>query len=549
MFSLSTIIVMIIVAAIACIILLVAVAKRYKRCPPDKIMVISGKVGKGPDGEARSSICLHGGAKFVWPIIQDVQFLDLTPLSIGIDLSNALSRQNIRVNVPATFTVGISTDEDIMQNAAERLLGQPLRAIETLGKEIIYGQLRLVIAQMDIEELNSKRDEFMRNVSDNVEEELKKVGLRLINANITDISDESGYIEALGKEAEAKAINEAKITVAERTRQGNTGEKNEKAAEAIAIAEKDAEQREGVAAQITRALTAEKEAETAQRAKIAENNARAVAAEKQAETAQRTKIAEMNAQAIAAEKQAETAQRAKVAEMNAQAIAAENNAKANIALSESKRLEVEAAAQARAVAAEKVAKAQALAEAYAAEEKAELARAARAKASLQADVIVKADVEKQRLEIAAEAEAEAIRRKAKGQADAILAKMEAEAEGMKQQLAKRAEAYTMLVRAAGNNSDAAVRLMMADKVEDILKIQVDAVKNINFGKITVWDSMSGQDGASTTSNFLNSMMKSIPPMKDVYDMIGVEMPAGLGKDKETKSASVSTKPSIGVTSK
>ena len=527
MFSLSTIIVMIIVAAIACIILLVAVAKRYKRCPPDKIMVISGKVGKGPDGEARSSICLHGGAKFVWPIIQDVQYLDLTPLSIGIDLSNALSRQNIRVNVPATFTVGISTDEDIMQNAAERLLGQPLRAIETLGKEIIYGQLRLVIAQMDIEELNSKRDEFMRNVSDNVEEELKKVGLRLINANITDISDESGYIEALGKEAEAKAINEAKITVAERTRQGNTGEKNEKAAEAIAIAEKDAEQREGVAAQITRALTAEKEAETAQRAKIAENNARAVAAEKQAETAQRTKIAEMNAQAIAAE----------------------NNAKANIALSESKRLEVEAAAQARAVAAEKVAKAQALAEAYAAEEKAELARAARAKASLQADVIVKADVEKQRLEIAAEAEAEAIRRKAKGQADAILAKMEAEAEGMKQQLAKRAEAYTMLVRAAGNNSDAAVRLMMADKVEDILKIQVDAVKNINFGKITVWDSMSGQDGASTTSNFLNSMMKSIPPMKDVYDMIGVEMPAGLGKDKETKSASVSTKPSIGVTSK
>ncbi len=524
--SLSVLAAIVGVSILAFVILIVSISKRYKRCPSDKVMVVSGKVGKDENGESRSSICIHGGGKFIWPIIQEVNYLDLTPLPITIDLRNALSRQNIRVNVPATFTVAISTDDGVMQNAAERLLGQPLRAIENLGKEIIYGQLRLIIAQMDIEELNSKRDEFMTKVSQNVEGELQKIGLKLINANLTDITDESGYIESLGKEAAAKAINDAKVTVAERECQGNTGEKNQRAAEAIAIAAKDAEQREGVAAQITRALTAEKEAETAQRTKIAENNARALSAEKQAEMVQRTKIAEMNAQALAAE----------------------NAAKAQIAVSEAKRLEVEAEAQARAVAAEKVQNARALAEAYAAEEKAEAARASRAKASLQADVIVKAEIERQRLEIAAEAEAEALRRKAKGQADAILMKMESEAEGIKQQLAKRAEAYSMLVRSAGGNADAAVRLMMADKVEDLLKTQVEAIKNIKIDKVTVWDSMGGQEGTSNTANFLNSMMKAIPPMKDVYDMIGVEMPAGLGKEKAATTASATT-PSAPVTPK
>lgn len=519
MFGLDPIFIgLIVFAVIAVIVLITAFAKRYVRCSPDQVMVISGRVGKGKNGEARSSMCMHGGAKFIIPIIQEVHFLDLTPFAINIDLKNALSRQNIRVSVPATFTVGISTETDVMKNAAERLLGQPLRIVENLAKEIIYGQLRLVIAQMNIEELNAERDKFMASVSSCVEQELKKIGLKLINANITDISDESGYIEALGKEAEAKAINEAKKTVAERNRDGNTGEKNEKMQEANTIAEMDRIQREGVAKQ----------------------NALAIAAEVAAQNEQRKKVAELNADAEAAEAESAKNKRVAIAKRNAEALAAENESKANVALSEAKRLEIEAEAKARAVAAAKVQNAKALTEAYAAEEKAELARATRAKAEMQADVIVQAEIEKQRLEIAAEAEAESVRRKAKGEADAILARMEAEAEGIKLQLAKRAEAYTMLVRAAGGDSDAAVRLMMADKVEDLLKTQVEAIKGINIDKITVWDSMSGQDGASTTSNFLNSMMKSIPPMKDVYDMIGVEMPANLGKEK----APVAAKPAV-----
>jgi flotillin len=112
---------------------------------------------------------------------------------------------------------------DSMNTAAERLLGLSSEQIQELAKDILFGQLRLVIATMTIEEINSDRDKFLDNISKNVDSELKKIGLKLINVNVTDIKDESGYIEALGKEAAAKAINEAKISVAEQEKIGETG--------------------------------------------------------------------------------------------------------------------------------------------------------------------------------------------------------------------------------------------------------------------------------------------------------------------------------------
>ena len=215
---------LLVVIALLVFTLFLIFLSRYRKCPSDRIMVIYGKVGKNADGTARSSKCIHGGAAFVWPIIQSYQYLDLTPISIAVDLRSALSRQNIRIDVPSIFTVGISTEPGVMQNAAERLLGLKLSEIQELAKDIIFGQLRLVIATMDIEEINTDRDKFLEAVSRNVETELKKIGLRLINVNVTDISDESGYISALGKEAAAKAINDAKKNVAEKERDGSIGE-------------------------------------------------------------------------------------------------------------------------------------------------------------------------------------------------------------------------------------------------------------------------------------------------------------------------------------
>ena len=435
--------------------LVLMVLSRYKKCPSDKVMVIYGKIGSNTDGTSRSARCIHGGAAFVWPVIQAYEFLDLTPLSISVDLENALSRQNIRINVPSRFTVGISTEGGIMQNAAERLLGLKLQEIQELAKDIIFGQLRLVVATMDIEEINTDRDKFLEAVSRNVEGELKKIGLRLINVNVTDISDESGYISALGKEAAAKAINDAKKSVAEQERDGSIGEAN---------AHRD--------------------------------------------------------------------QRVQVAQANSQAIQGENSAQVEISMSNAARREKEAEALKIATSAEKIQAARALEEAYAAEQKAEAARYAREKATQEADIIVKTEIEKRKLELEAEAEAEQIRRRARGEADAILAKMEAEATGVQAMLTKQAEGLKEVVEAAGGDANDALRLMLADKMEELMRIQVEAIKNIKIDRVTVWDGGQTTDGKTATANFLAGMAKSIPPMNELFEMAGMNLPEFLGKKKE-----------------
>ncbi len=440
-------VVLVSLAVLFLFIIIVAMLKRYKRCPSDRILVIYGKVGKGIESESRSAKCIHGGAAFIWPIIQSYQFLDLTPISIEINLRSALSKQNIRVDVPSRFTVGISTESGVMTNAAERLLGLTQESISNLAKDIIFGQLRLVVATMDIEEINSNRDKFLAAVSSNVEAELKKIGLKLINVNVTDINDESGYIEALGKEAAAKAINDAKKSVAEKNRDGEIG---------------------------------------------------------QAEAHQ--------------------AQRVQVAKADAIAVEGENIAKITIANSDADRREKEAEASRKAVAAEKVTEAKALEEAYAAEKLAEDARAMRDKATQTANVVVSAEIDKQKVEIDAEAIAEQTRRMAKGEADAIFLKMDAQARGIYEILSKQADGFEMMVKAAGNNSKDAVMMMIADKLPELVKTQVEAIKNIKIDKVTVWETGNGKDGKTSTANFMQGMLGSIPPLDDVFKSAGLELP-------------------------
>lgn len=445
-----------------------AILSRYKRCPSDKILVVYGKTGKNKAGGVSSARCIHGGAAFIWPVFQSYAFLDLTPISIECNLTNALSKQNIRVDVPCRFTVGISTEPESMTNAAERLLGQRLENIQDLAKDILFGQLRLVIATMDIEEINSDRDKFLANVSANVEAELRKIGLKLINVNVTDLRDESGYIEALGKEAAAKAINDAKKSVAEQNRFGEIGK---------AEADRDKDIRI-------------------------------------AETVRDTRI--------------------RTSEANATAVEGENNAKIQIADSDATRREREAEAGRKAIAAEKVQAAKALGEAYQAEREAEIARAEREKATQTANIVIPAQIAKEKAIIEAEAEAERMRRQAKGEADAIFAKMDAEARGIYEVLTKQAEGYDRIVKAAAGDPDKAVMMLITDKLPELVKTQVEAVKNIKIDKITVWDSNNAANGNTSTANFISGMMKSVPPLNDLFNMAGLNLPTYLKGKTETQ---------------
>lgn len=459
MFQLLYLGILIFIAFTALIIFLT----RYKRCPSDKILVIYGKTGKG------SAKCVAGGATFVWPVIQSYEFLDLSPISIDVDLRGALSKQNIRVAVPSRFTVAVSNEPGVMVNAAERLLGKPIDEIREIAKDIIFGQLRLVVATMDIEEINSDRDKFLSNVSQNVGTELRKIGLALINVNVTDIQDESGYIEALGKEAAAKAINDAKQSVAEKNRDGSIGEANATRDQRIQVSQADST----------------------------------------------AKIGEAAAQA--------------------EAVEGENLSQVKMAQSNADRRQREAEADQRATATEKIQIAKALEESFKAEREAEEARAQKEKASQEADIIVKAEIPKRKIELDAEAEAEKIRRIAQGEAEALLIQKQAEAKGIFEVLKKQADGFDQIVKATNGNPREAVLMLIADKLPELVAIQVEAIKNIKIDKVTVWENgESNGEGGNSTSKFISGLYKSIPPMSDLFDMAGMDLPGYLGKEKVEK---------------
>ena len=467
------IVVLVVIVVLLLLGLFAFLVKRYKRCPSDRILVVYGKVG----GSGRTAKCVHGGAAFIIPIIQDYEYLDLTPIPIEVGLENALSKQNIRVNVPSRFMVGISTEIGVMQNAAERLLGLSQAEIRHLAADIIFGQLRVVIATMDIEEINADREKFLTNVSSGVEHELRKIGLKLINVNVTDITDDAGYINALGKEATAGAVNDAKRQVAEKTRDGEIGKAN-------------------------------------------------------AEREQRIKVAEANSDAEIGEANANQNQRSNVAAANAKAIEGENLAKVSIADPNAERMKREAEAEKISVTAEKVNEAQAKEAAYLAEKDAELKRAEREAATQKANIIVPAEIEKQKIEIQAEAEAERQRRIASGEADAIFLEMEAEARGNFEILSKQAEGYKLMVESTGKNARDAVLLMIAEKLPEIVETQVEAIKNIKIDKVTVWDSGNGDSKGTSTANFMKGMMGAVPPLEDLFKLAGMELPNYLkGNDK------------------
>jgi len=422
--------------------ILLFLAKLYRRCPSNKVLVIYGRV-RG----SQAVQCYHGGGTFVWPLIQGYAFMDLTPRTIHIPLKGALSHQNIRVNVPSTFTVAVGLTPEIMNNAAIRLLDLDHKEIESMATEIIIGQLRLTVASLRIEEINQDRERFLESIKKNIEPELHKIGLTLLNVNITDITDESDYIGSIGKKASATAVNQAKVDVAEQEKQGEIGQ-------ALALKDK----------------------------------------------------------------------RVSVASYHAEAVKGENESKADIALANAILAQKEAEASQQAQVAKQVA-----------ETEIQRARAKAQAQLLEAEQVVPQEILKRKIEIEAQAEANSKILVAKGEAEAILAIKQAEAEGIQKLLDAKAKGYKQLMAACGDDAKSASTMLLIEKLEEIVKLQAEAIKNIKIDKITVWDSGAAQGDKSTTSNFISQFVKSLPALHDVASMAGLDLPKYLGQVSQEKA--------------
>ena len=474
-------IILILSALAAVLILIFSLSNRYRRCPSDRILVVYGKIGG--TGSAK---CYHGGAAFIIPILQAHQFLDLEPMTMDINLTGALSKQNIRVNCPSTFTVGISTEPGVMENAAERVLGMQMERISALARDIIFGQMRVVLATMPIEEINADRDKLIENISNGVELELKKVGLRLINVNIQDITDESGYIDALGKEAAARAINEAKVKVAEKERDGAVG---------AAAAERDRR------IQVARSLATAQEGENESAVRVA-----------QSDSSRRKEEAE-------AERNASAAEKVKAAQALQEAYAAQEE-------SEVARASREQATQR----ADVVVPAEIKKEEMATLAEAEAERNRRLKQG-EADGI----------QSLTEADADRIRRLKEGEAGGLRALMEAEAAGIEAVLTKKAQGFDRIVEAIGGADNAAL-LLVTEQLPKLVEEQVKAIAGLKIDNVTVWDAGRGDNGKTATADFVSGLIGALPPLHELTKNVGIKLPEYLGARDDGEADSPASSP-------
>jgi flotillin len=485
--------------AVSFLMFIILLKANYKRCSSNQVLVIFGKTSKG-----QAAKTVHGGAAFVWPLFQDYRYLSLEPIQIEIPLRGALSMENIRVNVPSVFTVAVGTQPDVMTNAAIRLLDLSVIDIRKQAEEIIFGQLRQVIASMKIEDINRDRDTFLQHIQNSVEPELKKIGLVLINVNITDITDESGYIDAIGQKAASQAIQQARGDVADEVKQGEIR---------VAGADRD---------KVVQVANATKLREIGTREASREQAVRVAELEKEQTVGEQRAAFERDVHV----KQAEQQKRVAIAEANAKAVDGENVADAKIAQSQATLLEQKAEAYERGEGRKRAAEAAVIEVQNRAMAKAALAEAERVEAEQRAKLEAPAKAQKARVVVEAEAAAEKLRVEAAGEAAAIFAKLEAEARGHYEILAKKGEGLKQIVEACGG-AQQAFQLMMLEHLDNLAETSAKAISNIKFDKIVVWEN-GGANGRSNTADFLHKMAGSLPPMLQVMrDIGGVEIPTSL----------------------
>ena len=439
-------------------------------------------------------------------MLEDYAYLSLEPVQIEIPLRGALSFENIRVNVPSVFTVAIGTEPALMQQAAIRLLGLSVGEIRKQAEEMIFGQLRQVIASMGIEDINRNRDKFLEHIQSSLEPELAKIGLQLINVNITDITDESGYIDAIGQKAASEAIQKARGDVADNEKMGEVRVATAEREKMVQVADARKEQAIGI-----------RKAGRDQAIHVADLEKEQAVGEKAAAFAREAQV-----------KAAERDMRVQVAEADASAIQGENVAQATVAASQAELLVKRAEAYQMGESRKREAEAAVLEIQNRAMAKAALAEAERVEAEKRAQLEAPAKAEKARIIVDAEAEAERKRIDARAQADAMFAKLDAEARGQYEILAKKGEGLREIINACGGSKEA-FQILLLEHLDHLAEASSRAISNIKFDKVVVWEN-GGKDGKGNAAGFLSNLANTLPPMLQVMkDIGGVELPESMVK--------------------
>ena len=212
------------VVAFALIIIVMIVSSLIIICPPNRVAVISGRDRTLSDGRTVGYRILRGGRTLRIPIIEKVAWMDLNTIPLEVSVTNAYSAGAIPLNVQGIANVKVSSNEMLLENAAERFLHVPTAAIGQIAKETLEANLRGVLATMSPEEVNEDRLKFSHQLIDEADDDMKTLGLELDVMKIQNVTDDNEYLDSVGRRLNADVVKHARVAEAERIAEAEEAE-------------------------------------------------------------------------------------------------------------------------------------------------------------------------------------------------------------------------------------------------------------------------------------------------------------------------------------
>jgi len=210
---------MILLIALAFIIVIKVMASRYKKIPPNEVGIFYGRKYRSIDSDGKAHYrgfrVVAGGGSLVWPVIEHFQPMSTAVTQVEIDEHDIPNKDNVKISAKGVATFKIETTQEALHNAAAAFLGKSDEELARIVRNILQGHLRSIIGKLNINEILRDRDEFNKKVVEESTEELKRLGIQIITLVIQEVTDEYGYIDALGKQSVAEAIRDANIKTAQ----------------------------------------------------------------------------------------------------------------------------------------------------------------------------------------------------------------------------------------------------------------------------------------------------------------------------------------------
>jgi len=204
---------MILLLLIIILVIVPLFATRYRRVPPDAAMIVFGN----RQGKMGFTI-VKGGGRFIMPIVEEVSYLPLDVRTLDTKVASVVTMQGVMVDIEVVAQIKISSDERLLQTAAEQLLHKSPEEISYVAIRSLEGHIRGVCARLTVEEINADRDKVAAMIQDVACHDLNYMGIDVVSVTIRDLADQVGYLDALGKKRTAEVKRDAMIGEAEAER-------------------------------------------------------------------------------------------------------------------------------------------------------------------------------------------------------------------------------------------------------------------------------------------------------------------------------------------